>query len=439
MFALSLGKTGASARQCVSTGHPDGWEAILFQILTGMRVVEAASFVAAPSCGMQLAQLGAEVIRLDQIGGSPDRGRWPLNARGASLFWEGLNKGKKSIAIDLRKPEGRELARAIITAPGENAGLFVTNFPMRGFLAHDGLAALRPDLVTVRITGHGDGRSAVDYTINPMFGLPSMTGPEEMEDTPVNHVLPAWDLLTGMQAATALLAAERRRRETGNGQEVRIALADIAMTTLGHLGQIGEVHSTGEARPRYGNALFGAFGRDFITADDERIMLVGLTSGQWKALLSALELEAQIAALEARIGASFSTDEGLRFQHRDALFSIFEAAVAPLPLSALAQKLDKAGASWSRYDTLSNALAHNPELSVANPIFSMVTHPGGDTYLTPGHAAAFGGEERLPPVAAPVPGGDTEQVLAVLLGLSSTEIARLHDAQIVASAPHHPA
>lgn len=406
----------------------------MFRILTGMRVVEATSFVAGPSCGMQLAQLGAEVIRLDQIGGSPDRGRWPVTADGASLFWEGLNKGKKSIAIDLRKPQGRELAKAIITAPGENGGLFVTNFPVMGFLAHEALAALRPDLVTVRVTGHGDGRSGVDYTVNASFGLPYMTGPADMNEAPVNHVLPAWDLVTGMQAAVALLAAERRRRETGRGQEVRIALADVAMATLGHLGLIGEVHVSGTSRPRYGNALFGAFGRDFVTSDGERIMLVGLTQGQWTTLVAALELEAEIAVLEARIGATFTNDEGLRFRHRDALFALFEAAVGRLPLSALAERLDRAGVCWSRYNTFSRALAEDPEFSAANPVFSMVAHPSGETYLTPGHVASFGGEERLVPVAAPVPGGDTDEVLAEVLGLSTTEIARLHDAQVVANA-----
>src|SRR5690606_354154 len=111
-------------------------------------------------------QLGAEVIRIDPIGGGPDFKRWPVTPEGSSLYWEGLNKGKRSVAIDLSKPEGRELALQLITAPGESAGLLVTNFPQKGFLAHDKLAALRPDLITARVAGWSDGESALDYTIN---------------------------------------------------------------------------------------------------------------------------------------------------------------------------------------------------------------------------------------------------------------------------------
>src|SRR5918997_4779667 len=95
-------------------------------ILAGMRVVEGSAFVAAPLGGMTLAQLGAEVIRFDQIGGGLDHQRWPLAADGQSLFWAGLNKGKRSIELDLRSPEGRELATALVTAPGADAGLFLT-------------------------------------------------------------------------------------------------------------------------------------------------------------------------------------------------------------------------------------------------------------------------------------------------------------------------
>src|SRR5215210_6968439 len=109
-------------------------------VLSGLRIVEGSAFVAAPLGGMTLAQLGADVIRFDQIGGGLDYHRWPLAAGGQSLFWAGLNKGKRSIALDLRSPEGRELAAALVTAPdveGTTGGLFLTNFPARGWLSYE--------------------------------------------------------------------------------------------------------------------------------------------------------------------------------------------------------------------------------------------------------------------------------------------------------------
>ena len=186
-----------------------------YALLDGMRVVEASAFVAGPTCGLYLLQMGAEVIRVDPIGGGPDFRRWPLSpTTGASLYWEGLNKGKKSVAIDLGRPEGRELAQRLAAAPGEGRGLFVTNYPVAGFLAHERLARLRSDLISLRVMGWADGRPAVDYTVNAAVGVPYMTGPEQTE-APINHVLPAWDLLTGAYAAFALVAAESRRT-TGN-------------------------------------------------------------------------------------------------------------------------------------------------------------------------------------------------------------------------------
>ena len=134
----------------------------MFPMLKALRVIEAASFVAAPSAALHLAQLGARVIRIDPIGGGMDAARWPRAKSGESLYWQGLNKGKESVAIDLARPEGRELAQALVTAPGEYAGLFVTNYPQQGFFGHAVLAQRRPDLITVRVQGWADGRSAVD-------------------------------------------------------------------------------------------------------------------------------------------------------------------------------------------------------------------------------------------------------------------------------------
>lgn len=318
----------------------------MYSHLANLRVVEGASFIAAPSCGLYLSQLGAEVIRFDQIGGGPDYGRWPKDAAGRSLYWEGLNKGKKSVALDLRKPEGRELAVRLATAPGKGGGIFLTNYPAEGFLSHANLARHRADQITVRVMGWADGGTALDYTINAAIGVPEMTGHPD-DPRPVNHVLPAWDLLTGSLAALSLLAAERRRNETGMGDEVRVPLSDVAISTLGNLGQIAEVATTGADRPRVGNDLFGAFGRDFATADGRRIMLVAITARQWSGLVAALGIAGEIAALEGARGVSFAKDEGVRFEHRDTLNPIVEKAVGSRTLAELERILDADGVCWA--------------------------------------------------------------------------------------------
>ena len=396
-----------------------------------MRVVEAASFIAAPSCALHLLQMGAEIIRIDQVGGGPDFNRWPLSpATEQSLYWEGLNKGKKSIALDLTRPEGRDLAVRIITAPGKDSGLFVTNFPASGFLAYDRLKALRPDLVCLRVMGWPDGRQAVDYTVNAAMGLPLITGPAG-HDGPVNHVLPAWDLLAGAYGAFCLLSAERSRRDTGFGREIRLPLSDMAAASMGHLGMLAEAQLVPPGRQRFGNDLFGAFGRDFATADGKRLMVVAITPRQWHGLVRLLHLTEAIAALETELGVSFATDEGLRFTHRARLYPLFVTAFATRTSAELAPLLDQAGMCWGPFQTLSEGLAHDPALSAANAMLAEVAHPGG-RYLTPGAAATLPGEARLPSTAAPTLGRDTDEVLGEVLGLPAGEIGRLHDTALVA-------
>ncbi|MFT3721137.1 CoA transferase [Pseudorhodoferax sp.] len=405
----------------------------MFPILSGLRVVECASFIAAPSCALHLRQLGAEVIRIDPVGGGMDFGRWPVTPQGDSLYWEGLNKGKRSVAIDLSRPEGRQLAVDLITAPGPDAGVFVTNHPQKGFLGHAALSRQRPDLVTVRVLGWRDGAPAVDYTVNAALGLPYMTGGAGNGDDPVNHVLPAWDLMTGAYAAFATLAAERHRQRTGQGQEVTVPLSDVALASLGHTGQIAEVLSQGD-RPRYGNALFGAFGRNFRTADDRQVMVVAITGRQWSGLVQALELAPAVAALEAALGVAFEADEGQRFVHREALFPLFERAIGALPLAALRQRFEAHAVLWSVYQTLGQAVAGDPRLSLDEPLFSTLQHPSGLRYPAPGAAASFHASARQPAVPAPRLGEHTDAVLAEVLSLSPARIGQLHDAKIVASA-----
>jgi 2-methylfumaryl-CoA isomerase len=404
----------------------------MYDLLAGMRVVEAAAFIAGPSCGLHLAQMGAEVIRIDQIGGGPDFRRWPRAPdHGPSLYWEGLNKTKKSVALDLTRPEGRELAARIATAPGENAGLFVTNFPAEGFLSYERLRTLRPDLICVRVMGWPDGRPAVDYTVNCAVGVPLMTGSEH-DPEPVNHVLPAWDLLAGAYAAFALMAAERARRTTGEGREVRIPLSDLAIASLGHLGQIGEVATTGRDRPRMGNDLYGAFGRDFVTEDGRRLMVVAITPRQWTGLVTALGLGERVAALETELGVSFARDEGARFEHRHRLAPLVEDAIAARAFAELTAVFEALGVTWGPYQGLKQAVDTDPYFTAANPLLREIDHPSGWRYLTPGSAATLPASERGAPAAAPALGRDTDEVLAQILGLTDGEIAGLHDRGLAA-------
>jgi 2-methylfumaryl-CoA isomerase len=403
----------------------------MYKLLSGLRVVEGAAFVAGPSCALYLAQMGAEVIRFDNIGGGPDANRWPLSASGASLYWEGLNKGKKSIALDLSSPEGRELAVALATAPGDNGGLFVTNYPVEGFLSYERLAARRADLISVRVMGWADGGPGVDYTINAAIGVPLMTGPAG--GGPTNHVLPAWDLLTGAYAAFALLAAERDRRATGLGRELRLPLSDVAAATLSNLGQVAEVLLGGADRPQIGNDLYGAFGRDFATKDG-RIMVVAITPRQWTGLIEILGLVEPVARLEAELGVRFDADEGVRFVHRARLFPLFEAAFAGQSAESLQPVFDSRGVCWAPYQTLREAVAKDERLFVGNPLFSEIDHPSGARYPAAGPAATLVPGDRGTPERAPTLGEHTEEVLASVLSLGSAQIADLHDRGVVASA-----
>jgi len=404
----------------------------MHDVLAGLRVVEAASFIAAPSCGLHLAQLGAEVIRIDPIGGGPDYHRWPLTPEGASLYWEGLNKGKKSIAVDFTRPEGRELVQRLATAAGEDRGLFVTNFPADGFLSHEKLAALRHDIITLRIMGWSDGAQAVDYTVNAAMGIPLMTGPASLGDAPVNSVLPTWDLLAGAYGAFALLAAARARSATGRGAEIRLPLGGLAAATLGHLGQLAEVQISGADRPRIGNDLFGAFGRDFATKDGRRVMAVAITARQWSALLAALGVGAAVAALEAELGLSFASDEGMRYQHRQRLWPIFEPAFGARSIDELAALFDENGVTWAPYRTVGEAAASRDRFGFAAAAMDAIVHPSGHAYPAPGAAAQFATLARLPVTPAPKLGQHTDEILSRVLALPDNEIGRLHSQKLVA-------
>jgi 2-methylfumaryl-CoA isomerase len=375
--------------------------------LTGVRIVEISSFVAVPLAGMTLAGLGAEVVRIDPLGGAADHRRWPLAENGASIYWAGLNKGKRSMTVDMADPDAQRTVQRLIAS----AGVFITNVTGRDWLGYPALARLRSDLIALEVVGRADGATGVDYTVNAATGFPLVTGPTDVHG-PVNHVLPAWDVSCGLYATVAVLAALRRRDATGSGSRIRLPLDDVALATAANLGFITEPMITGRQRPRLGNAIFGQYGHDFTSADGVGFMVVALTPRHLRDLATVTGTTGAVAALEEELGADFD-DEGQRYARRDALNGVFADWFGTHSAAEIADALAPASVLWERYRSFAEVA--DSDRVRANPLFCALDQPGIGTYLAPGLPMSVDGLHTAP-APAPVLGADTEAVPAEWLG-----------------------
>ena len=392
--------------------------------LAGVRIVEISSFVAVPLAGMTLAQLGAEVTRVDPIGGAADYRRWPLTDGGDSIYWAGLNKGKRSVAADLRTPDGQDLVQRLIAG----SGVLITNVAGREWHSYDTLARLRPDLIHIEVSGRADGGTGVDYTVNAGIGFPLVTGPSDLA-APVNHVLPAWDVSCGIYAALAVVSALRHRDATGQGQRVSIPLENVALATAGNLSFLTEAMVNGTARERIGNSVYGQYGQDFTSSDGVSFMVVALTGRHFRDLTELTGTTKAVAALAETLGADFA-DEGQRFVHRDALSGLFNEWFTAHTASEVSAALSTTSVLWERYRTFAEAATEDKV--TANPMFTPLEQPRVGTYLAAGLPISIGGQY---PAAAPSPalGDDTTAVLSEWLGLTADELDRLVAAGTVAT------
>ncbi|HYO05215.1 MAG TPA: CoA transferase [Mycobacterium sp.] len=401
-----------------TTEHPDA-----ARPLAGVRIIEISSFVAVPLAGMTLAQLGAEVIRVDPVGGAADYHRWPLTAEGESIYWAGLNKGKLSAAIDVRSDAGQELITRLIV----DSGILITNVAGRQWHSYETLVKSRPDLIHVEVSGRADGGTGVDYTVNAGIGFPLVTGPTGFAN-PVNHVLPAWDVTCGLYVALAVTAALRHRDATGQGQRIGVPLENVALATAGNLSFLTEVMVNGVARERIGNSIYGQYGQAFASGDGASFMIVALTGRHFRDLAEVTGTTKAVAALGEALGADF-TDEGERYRHRDALTGLFTVWFTDHTADEITAALSATSILWERYRTFAETAA-DPKVT-DNPLFSTLEQPRIGEYLAPGLPLAVNGayQSALP---SPALGDHTADLLRDRLGLSDAEIDRLADAGMVA-------
>lgn len=384
--------------------------------LAGVRVIEIASFVAVPLAGMTLAQLGADVVRIDPVGGAADYRRWPVAHGGTSIYWTGLNKGKRSVVVDLRATQGQQLVQRLIA----ESGVVITNMAGRQWLSFDTLAALRPDLIHLEVLGRADGSTAVDYTVNAATGFPLVTGPGDFS-APINHVLPAWDVACGLHAALAVTAAVHRRERTGAGCRISLALEDVALGTASALGFLTEAMVNGTRRQPIGNAVYGQYGQSFTSSDGTSFMIVTLTDRHFRDLAEMTGTTKVIAALAQARDVDFS-DEGQRYRYRDVLTGLFRGWFAECTAAAIETALAGTSLLWDRYRSFAEVAADGRLRD--NPMFAALHQPGVGDYLAAGLPASIDGAHPAA-VVAPALGAHTGQVLAERLGMTPDDIERL--------------
>ena len=399
--------------------------------LAGVKVLDISTYVAGPSCAMTLSQLGAEVTRIDPPGGASDTRRLPFSAMGRSIYWATLNRGKRSIEVNTRNPQGQELVGKLLAGQGPEGGIVVTNTVGHSGVSYDELKAWREDLIMIHIFGHADGRPAVDYTINSEVGFPLITG--SADDTrPVNHVLPAWDLLAGLQGVIAVLSALKVRERTGKGQYITVSLADVAATTAANLGMVAEVVINNEPRQRDGNYTFGLYGHDFKTADGGHVMTILLTPKHWYTMVELTGTRDAFAGLSVSMGLDFD-DEVTRYRYRRVSSALFGPWFEQRSFAEATRALAEAKILWGPYRTVED-FVRSPESPLAKSgLFEDVYFPEIGTVPTPRTVLRFDEDVVSVPRAKNSPGVGTEtnEVLHEDLGLDDEAIAALRAAGVI--------
>lgn len=395
--------------------------------LAGIRILDLSRIVAGPNATMQLADMGAEVIKVETPGGGDDTRRMmPPTMGEESAFYLAFNRNKRSMVIDLKTEDGRNILYRLT----ERADVVVENFrpgvTKRLGVDYETLSAIKPELVYCSVSAYGqDGpmsqRPGLDPVLQAEMGLMTLNG--EPEGDPLRHPLSLTDLYTGMQAATAICAALVRQQTGGRGCHIDLSLMGGAMAMLGNMGTYAM--ATGHNPPRMGNgfptvAPVGAFkgsdGGMFYTACGTQKLFDQLAA-------DALEMPELLE--DPRF-----TDNGGRVENRDALMGLLADTFATRTRDEWVAKIRAAGVPAGPVRNINDAC--NSEEVRAAGLMREVEHPTAGKVTLPGSSIRFRGEPELPLGNPPLYGEHTDTLLAELLAMDEAEIEALRAAKIVA-------
>jgi CoA:oxalate CoA-transferase len=395
-------------------------------VLDGVKVLDLTRFLAGPFGAMVLADLGADVLKVEQLTGDPTRENPPYFHQGDSAYFLAINRNKRSIALDIRGPRGAEVLRKLIA----ESDVVIDNLraPQRKKLGldYDDLAKVNPRIVSVSVTGFGsDGpyadRPAYDIIVEALAGVMSVTGP--IGGPSVRAGVPIGDITAGLYAAIGALAGLQTVRATGRGAHLDVGMLDCQLSLLSYLAQYyfnGDLVATHQGREHVSIPTYNTF----ATRDGNEIVIAANTEEQWQALCGVLDRKDLCAEPDYDTNA-------LRLQHRDALVPILATEMAKWNRDALEHALVAAEVPVAPINTIDVAL-QSPQVAHRDMVVRAPHRNGGD-FHTLGVAVKSEQRQGEPFTSPPALGGDTVAVLRSL-GYSPQDIDGLTEQGVVGHA-----
>ena len=386
--------------------------------LAGLRVLDFTQVLSGPFGTQVLGDLGAEIIKVEPLNGDATRVMPPHFVAGDSAYYLSINRNKRSLALDLKSPEGLALARRLALA----SDVVVENF-RPGVLARLGLdvADLRrekPDLVWCSISGFGQtgpyrDKPAFDLTVQALSGGMSLTG--ETGGRPVRAGLPIADIVAGLYGVIGILAALNRRRETGEGDVIDVSMLDCQAALLSYQAAF-HLHSGDVPGPQgRGHASVVTY-NTFTAGDGNEVVVAALTDALWAKLCEA------IARPDLTADERFATGT-LRLANRAALTDLLEATFLAASADEWVSRLEAKGIPVAVVNTL-DRVVDDPQIAVRDMVATLVAEDGRRARVV-GDPLHMASTSRLPGRYPPALGEDTRAVLADVLGLGEPEIEAL--------------
>lgn len=403
--------------------------------LAGIRVLDLSRVLAGPWAGQTLADLGAEVIKVERPGPGDDTRAWgpPFladrdgNPTKDAAYYLSANRGKRSITIDITRPEGQDLVRQLAA----KSDIVLENYKVGGLarygLDYPALKEVNPGIIYCSITGFGQTgpyrqRAGYDFLIQGMGGLMSVTGEpdDEAGGGPMKVGVAIVDIFTGMYAATAVLAALVARQRTGVGQYIDLALLDVQVATLAN--QATNYLVSGRSPGRLGNAHPNIVPyQAFATSDSHIILAVG-NDEQFRKFCQVAGVERLAADERYRTNAA-------RVQNRETLIPEVREILKSRSKSWWIAELEKAGVPCGSINSLDEVFS-DPQVQ-ARSMITTVEHPAAGPIPLVGSPMKFSGTPAGSTGAPPLLGQHTEQVLGELLGLQQDQVARLRETGVI--------